>query len=316
MSGRPKVVLFGARGQVGRETRSLLEHHGYPLTPVGRDKCDLSSLDSVRSLIFAESPQVIINAAAFTAVDRAESEPALAMALNADAPAVMAKAAREIGGLFIHFSSDYVFDGSGKTPRREEDPTGPLNVYGRSKLEGERAILAVGGASFVFRTSWVFASHGTNFVRTMLRLGESRKELAVVSDQSGAPTWAGSLAELSLHVVRMFSSQSGVEIAFDEAAELAGIYHATSSGSTTWHGFACAIFDEARARGFPLIVDQMRAISSDEYPVAAKRPLYSLLSNAKLNDNLGFTLPPWRESLIRVMNEIEEKRLQQERSAV
>jgi dTDP-4-dehydrorhamnose reductase len=267
------------------------------------EECDLKTRGNARALIETVRPQAIVNAAAYTAVDRAEAEPEIARVINVDAAQEMAQGAHKQGALLVHYSTDYVFNGCHDRPWTEEDTPDPLNVYGRTKLQGEQAVLNSGAAAFVFRTSWVYGSHGANFLLTMLRLGASREELSIVCDQLGAPTWSRSLAELTLYTIRKFSAEEGT-IDLRAASELGGVYHATCGGGTNWFEFACAIFDEARARQLPLKVRHVTPITSEQYPSAAKRPRYSVLSNAKLNQRLGTSLPQWRQALAGVMSEV------------
>lgn len=302
MSTLPKLLIFGCLGQVGTELRRQLPA-GQEVLAVDRDECDLLVEGNARKLIQGYRPAAVINAAAYTAVDRAETDVALADCLNAGAAGEMAVAARECGALFLHFSTDYVFNGENEQPWVEEDATGPLNAYGETKLAGERAVLAAGGAAFIFRTSWVYGSHGANFLLTMLRLGKTKEELSVVCDQVGGPTWSHSLAELSLHTVRRFATPLG-GVDFAAACAASGVYHATCGGVTSWHGFAEAIFAEARERGIALAVREVKAIPTSAYPTPARRPRYSVMCNAKLNRELGFTLPEWRAALGHVMDEV------------
>lgn len=304
-SALSKVLVIGNRGQVGTETCRLLQRVGYDYVGVDWQECDLRTGGNARALIETVKPQAIVNAAAYTNVDRAESEPDIAHAIKVEAAEEMAQAARQGGALFVHYSTDYAFNGRNDRPWVEEDIPEPLNVYGRTKLEGEKAVLAAGAAAFIFRTSWVYGSHGANFLLTMLRLGASEQELSIVSDQLGAPTWSKSLAQLTLHTIRKFSSEDGA-IDLHAAWELGGIYHATCGGVTNWFEFASAIFDEARARPIPLAVRRVKPITSDQYPLAAKRPLYSVLSNQKLKQRLGTSLPDWREALVGVMSELSQ----------
>jgi len=249
-------------------------------------------------------PQVIVNAAAYTAVDRAESERELAAAINATAPRVMAEEAMARGCLFIHYSTDYIFDGKKQLPWVEDDIPAPLNVYGASKLAGEKGVLAACDASFVFRTSWVFGTEGVNFLRTMLRLGREKEVLSIVADQFGAPTWSRSLADLTLHTLRQFIQRG--ELDLGAARSKAGTYHATCRGMTTWHEFACVIFESARNLGMNLKVREVVPITSGQYPMPAERPRYSILSNEKLKRRLGYELPDWKVALRLVMNEVSQ----------
>jgi len=306
MPGFPKILLFGSTGQVGTEMRELLTRGGYQYVAIDRKECDLSQPSAVTGLIRDVKPKVIVNAAAYTSVDRAESDRAIASAVNAAAPSEMARAARELGAIFIHYSTDYVFNGEHSTPWVESDATSPLNVYGQTKLDGENGIAEAQAASFIFRTSWVFGVHRVNFLLTMLRQGASRDELSVVRDQVGAPTWSQSLAEVTMHTIRRFTRVDGT-IDLDSAASKAGIYHATCSGVTNWYGFACSIFDEARAQGRSLRIKRVLPLSSSEYPCTAARPKYSVLSNDKLRRELEFVLPDWRVALRSALKDLHAR---------
>jgi dTDP-4-dehydrorhamnose reductase len=307
MATLPKVLLVGYIGQVGTEMRQLLIAGGYDFVAIDREECDLTVPGNVARFIHQVSPQVIVNAAAYTAVDRAETETAIASVINADAPTEMARAARELGALVIHYSTDYVFNGQHTVPWVETDSTDPLNAYGRTKLDGEKGVLAENALSFIFRTSWVYGSHGANFLLTMLRLGAAREELSVVHDQLGAPTWSRSLADVTMHTIRRFTRQDGT-IDTDAALAKAGLYHTTCGGVTNWYEFARAIFDEARKVGLPLTVKEVKPIRGADYPSAAARPSYSVLSNEKLKRELEFSLPDWRDALVEVMKQVAADR--------
>lgn len=293
-----RLLVTGANGQLGFElARSLM-----PLGEVialDRAGCDLANPLSVAA-IRALAPDVIVNAAAYTAVDRAESEPALAQRINGDAPGEMGRIAREAGALLVHFSTDYVFDGSGTKPRRETDAVAPLNVYGRSKLAGERAIADSGCDHLVLRTSWVFAARGANFVRSMLRLGAERERLTVVDDQTGAPTWSRNLADATAHIIRQ------VQVERARGAFVSGVFHAASQGETSWCGFARDIFAATRSR-WPeraLCVREIAPIPSSDYPTPAQRPKNSRLDCDALAARFGVRLPPWQDALARVIEEL------------
>ena len=299
----PKVILVGYKGQVGTEMCELLTSGSYDFVAIDREECNLTQPGAVTGIIRNVKPAVIVNAAAYTAVDKAESESAIAAAINATAPSEMAIAARELGALFIHFSTDYVFNGEHSVPWIETDTPAPLSVYGQTKLDGEKGTLAAGAAAIIFRTSWVYGAHGANFLLTMLRLGETKEEISVVQDQVGAPTWSRSLADVTMHTIRKFTRDDG-SIDIEAATSKAGIYHATCSGATSWYEFACAIFEEARRLKLPLKVAKVKPISAADYPTAAARPHYSVLCNEKLNRELGFTFPNWREALNQTMRQI------------
>jgi dTDP-4-dehydrorhamnose reductase len=243
--------------------------------------------DTVRAL----APDVIVNAAAHTAVDKAESEPEVATAINAEAPRVLARAAAEQGAWLVHYSTDYVFDGSGDAPRSEDAPTGPLSVYGRTKLDGELAIRASGCRHLILRTSWVYAARGGNFARTMLKLAAERAELKVIDDQTGADL----LADVTAHAVRAARANEA----------LAGTYHAVAAGETNWHGYARFVIEWARARGLPIKVaaDAVRAVPTSAYPTPARRPLNSRLDTTKLRNTFGLVLPHWQAGVQRMLSE-------------
>ena len=280
-----RVLLFGGNGQVGHAIRAH-EPFADELIVSTRNDCDLADAESVRGLIRRVLPDVIVNAAAYTAVDKAESDRETCFALNATAPAAMAVEAAALGAKLLHYSTDYVFDGTKSAPYSEEDPTGPRNVYGASKLSGERGIAAAGGASLVLRTSWVYSNHGSNFLKTMLRLGAERPELRIVADQRGAPTSAEAIAEATVRIVKKASAGNWTS----------GVHHMTAAGETTWHGFAQAIF--ARTGGLSPVV---LPIATADYPTPATRPANSVLSNEKFASNFGFRLPSWEAQLDSVM---------------
>ncbi|TWI64222.1 dTDP-4-dehydrorhamnose reductase [Pseudoduganella lurida] len=281
---QPKILLTGCSGQVGHELRRSLQGIGEVIA-VDRSSMDLANLDQVRDVIRAERPQLIVNPAAYTAVDKAETEPALAHRINAEAPAVMAEEAKVLGAALVHYSTDYVFSGQDGGARVETDPVGPLNVYGASKLAGEQAIAASGVPHLIFRTSWVYGMRGKNFLLTMLRLAKERDELRIVSDQHGAPTWSRTIAD-STALVLAQAGQGGA--GWWEANS--GIYHLSSQGETTWFGFTQAILEEAG------IACKLVPITTEEYPVPAKRPQFSVLSSERLQERF-VRLPHWREAL-------------------
>jgi len=290
VSNRPCILIAGAAGKVGRELRRSLADAGEIICH-DCDTVDLAEPDQVRAMVRSAAPQIILNAAAYTAVDRAESEPEAAIAVNSTAPRVLAEEARRCNALFVHYSTDYVFDGSKQGPWIETDKPNPLSVYGSTKLAGEEAVQQVGGRYLIFRTSWVYGPHGRNFLLTMLRLARERDELSIVDDQFGAPTSSIELADVTRTIV------SGVlESRFGSTENWAGLYHMTCSGSTSWCGFARAIF----ARADSLLhakVPAVRPISSSGYITRAKRPLNSVLSNDKLYARFGAQLAPWEAAL-------------------
>ena len=295
-----RILLLGKHGQVGWELQRALaplgevvalDRHGAPALGL----CgDLAQPEALAATVRRLAPAVIVNAAAYTAVDKAEAEPERAHAINADAVAALAQGAGEVGALLLHYSTDYVFDGSGTAPWREDDPTAPLSVYGRSKLAGEQAIRASGCRHLIFRTSWVHAARGGNFARTMLRLAAERERLSVIADQIGAPTGAELIADVSAHALRLTGANPA----------LAGTYHLAAAGETSWHGYARFVIDEARALGQTLKVGEIVPIATLDYPTAATRPLNSRLDTHHLRAAFGLHLPDWRDGVARMLNEI------------
>ena len=300
------ILLLGSGGQVGWELQRALAPLGavqaFDAHTPGPDvashlRADFTQPEQVLELIRVVQPDVIVNAAAHTAVDKAESEPELARQINALTPALIAAEAARLGALLVHYSTDYVFDGSGKHPRDEASPPEPLSVYGRTKLEGEQAIQASGCRHLIFRTSWVYGARGGNFARTMLRLAAERDELNVIDDQIGAPTGADLLADVTAHAIRHVAA--GHEDAL-------GLYHLVASGQTSWHAYASFVIEWARAAGEPIRVasDAVRAIGTIDYPTPARRPLNSRLCTDKLQQVFGLTLPPWQQGVSRMLTEI------------
>lgn len=292
---RPILVL-GAGGQVGRALVALL---GKRCVGLDRGRADLAEPDHLPAVLDAHAPRAVINAAAYTLVDRAESEVQLAATINGEAPGVLARWCADAGIPLVHFSTDYVFPGDGATPFTESDAVAPLNTYGATKLFGERRIAEAGGRWLVFRTSWVYDATGRNFFTTMLRLMSERRELSIVADQHGAPTYAPHLAAATISALRTAEAAPAFP---------SGIYHLCGSGETTWHGFACAIRDEARARGMSLEIDSIEPITSAEYPVPATRPANSRLDTSKAHQIFGVSLPDWREGLAECMTVYEDHR--------
>ncbi|AWI81653.1 dTDP-4-dehydrorhamnose reductase [Parazoarcus communis] len=292
-----KILLLGKDGQVGWELQRALAPLGelVVLGRQGRDGLsgDLSDPAALRATVDAVAPDVIVNAAAHTAVDKAESEAELAQRINADAPGVLAQAAASRGAVLVHYSTDYVFDGSGSKPWQEDDVTGPLSVYGRSKLDGEEAIRASGCTHLIFRTSWVYAARGGNFARTMLRLAAERERLTVIADQIGAPTGAELIADVSAHAVRSLRARP----------ELSGTYHLAAAGETSWHGYAEFVIEAARARGVALKVGEIAPIPTTDYPTPATRPLNSRLDTTRLCAAFDLTLPAWQRGVARMLDE-------------
>jgi dTDP-4-dehydrorhamnose reductase len=310
MNGR-RVLIVGGAGQVGRELQRSFADFG-EIVAVDRESVDLAEPSQVRELVQRVGPDVILNAAAYTAVDRAESERATAMAINAVAPGVLAEEAREWGAVFVHYSTDYVFDGAKREPWTEDDKPDPLNAYGASKLAGEEAIKQVGGRYLIFRTSWVYGARGNNFLLTMLQLGRERERLRIVNDQHGAPTTSAELADATHRIVDGILSQR-----FGAPEEWAGLYHMSCGGATTWFGFAQAIF----ARAGDLLDGKapvVESITSSEYPTPAKRPGNSVLSNARAQGRFAVQLAPWEVALDAVIDvlraEAREKLLSAPRS--
>lgn len=297
------ILLFGKDGQVGWELQRSLSPLG-PVVALGRGDVDLTRAGDVREIAEKYRPAVIVNAAAYTAVDRAEAEPELAHAVNCEAVAAMAAAAASTGGCLVHYSTDYVFDGSKLGRYAEADPTNPLNVYGRTKLAGEDATRASGCAHLIFRTSWVYAMRGANFPATMLRLAKERDELRVVADQTGAPTSAELIADVTaLILFRHLAEPNLLKAA-------SGTYNLCADGETSWHGYACHLFERAQALGIALRArpENVRAVLSSEYPTAAARPLNSRLSIDKLADTFAIRTPDWRHHLDRWLRRAAETR--------
>ncbi|MBW4465898.1 MAG: dTDP-4-dehydrorhamnose reductase [Pegethrix bostrychoides GSE-TBD4-15B] len=297
-----RILLIGQDGQVGQELQKTLAPLGEVMS-VGRSQLDLSAPEQIQRLIQQVTPRLIVNAAAYTAVDKAESEPALAHAVNAVAPEQMAKSAQALGAALIHISTDYVFDGSQSSPYLETDPTHPLGVYGESKLAGETAVQQVHAAYpdlqyAILRTAWVYGAGGKgNFAKTMLRVGAERPELRVVSDQIGTPTSASEIARAIAALAEQFLQPTRPE-------NLSGLYHFTNSGAASWYDFAVAIIEEARALDWPLAVQQITPITTAEYPTPTRRPAYSVLSNQKIQTILQAPPPQWRQSLRQVIREL------------
>jgi dTDP-4-dehydrorhamnose reductase len=294
-----RVLLLGSNGQLGTELHHLLEND-CELHAFARDQADFSRPEELRGIVADLRPSIILNTAAYTAVDKAESEPELAELINARSPAALAGEAASYGGLLIHYSTDYVFDGSKRDAWIENDATGPLNVYGSTKLAGERAIAEVGGPHLIFRTSWVFAPHGRNFLLTILRLARERDRLTIVADQHGSPTSAQAIAHGTLKVLSNLRERGA-----EPHTGWAGVYHMTCGGETNWQAFAQAIVDEAAAADLlggrhPEVVP----IHSGQYPTPAKRPANSVLNNGKLLRQFGVALPGWREALREAVREV------------
>lgn len=299
----PKILLTGVNGQVGHALFALLNSQHlssqFEVIAPTREQLDLTRADDIRRMVQAVQPSIIINPAAYTAVDKAESEPELAFAVNAMAPQVLAEEAAKINAALIHFSTDYVYDGSKQAAYLETDSVNPLGVYGKSKLAGEQAIIKVSLPHLILRTSWVYGAYGKNFLNTILRLAGEREQLRIVADQFGAPTSSLSIAEGVMRLLNRWQVDN---------TQQSGIYHYTNTGSTSWHGFARQIVQEYQAlmttHGMPALkagVDQIEGISTAEYPTPAARPANSRLDSAKLNTTFALTLPDWQIALTQVM---------------
>ncbi len=297
-----KILLLGKNGQVGWELQRSLVPLGelVALGSQSNEKCgDLTNLEGLTQTIRAVAPDVIVNAAAYTAVDKAESEPELAHTINALAPAVLAQEAKNTGALLVHYSTDYVFDGTGDRPWLETDTTAPLSVYGKSKLAGEEAILASGCQYLIFRTSWVYAARGGNFAKAMLKLAQERDALKVINDQIGAPTGADLLADVTAHAIR----------AAMQRPEMCGLYHLVASGQTSWHGYANFVIDFARQAGIEIKVasEAIAPVPTGAFPTVAKRPLNSRLNTSKLQRAFNLNLPDWQSGVTRMLTEVLQK---------
>jgi dTDP-4-dehydrorhamnose reductase len=303
------ILLLGKNGQVGWElqrslavlgTVTALDRQGCT-TPEGQVLCgDLSDLEGLARTVRTLRPDVIVNAAAHTAVDKAESEPELAHRLNAQAPAVLAAEAVALGAWLVHYSTDYVFDGSGTQAWVESDATGPLSVYGQTKLAGEQAIQASGCQHLIFRTSWVYAARGGNFAKTMIRLARERERLTVINDQFGAPTGADLIADVTAHAVRRVAGAR-------DGASLSGVYHLVAAGETTWFEYANQVLvlsNKAQA-ATDFVVKEVLPVSTSAFPTPARRPHNSRLNTAKLRQTFGLTLPPWQQGVARMLAEIQ-----------
>ncbi len=285
MTAPLRILITGQHGQVSKALQQRLQGLG-ELIVLGRDQLDLANAEQIRQQVRAHRPDLIINAAAHTAVDQAESEPDAAFAINAIAPGILAEEAKALGIPLVHYSTDYVFDGSKPAPYIENDTPNPLGVYGQSKLAGERAIAAVGGKYLILRTSWVYSSHGKNFLLTMQRLLQEKPQMRIVADQIGAPTWAGTIADSTRALIERW--QAG------EAGEW-GVYHLTAQGETSWFGFAEAIGEQLRAEGKPCA--ELEAIPSSAYPTPARRPLNSRLDCSRLQQQWHVSQPQWQDAL-------------------
>lgn len=286
-----KILLTGRHGQVGKELEQRLKGMGQ-IFAFDRTTLDLSKANQIRDVVSRVQPNLIINAAAYTAVDNAESEQALAEAINSTAPGILAQAAKDHNAAIIHYSTDYVFDGNKPTPYDEQDICNPLGIYGKTKWQGEQNILATGVPCIILRTSWVYGIHGENFLKTILRLANEKEEIRIVNDQLGAPTWCGDLAQKTTEILQWLQHRpSSSETIIPE--ELSGVYHLTCGGQTSWFGFAEAILQNSVTSKTP----QLIPITTDEYPTPAKRPSNSMLSNQKLEQTMEIQQTHWKTAL-------------------
>jgi len=296
---KPRILVFGRVGQVGWELRHKLACLGH-ISSVDYPEIDFSKPDTIRSAVRAAEPSVIVNAAAYTAVDKAEAAPEPAWAINAAGPGVIAEEAKRLGALMVHYSTDYVYDGSKTAPWVETDPPNPLNVYGKTKLAGDEAIAAVGGDYLILRTSWVYGARGSNFLLTMLRLARERPELRIVDDQTGSPTTSECIAQATAQILAQVLAP-GAGGGGNRLGGRSGVYHLTSAGATTWFGFAKAFLSRL-GNACPTLTP----IPSSEYPVPARRPVNSVLSCAKLAETFGVHMPDWEHALDLVLETLHE----------
>jgi dTDP-4-dehydrorhamnose reductase len=295
MNPTPSILLLGRHGQVAWELQRTLNTIG-AVTTLGSADLDLTDVEQVRAMVRSLRPQIIVNAAAYTAVDQAESEVELARSINAIAPTVLAEESKQLGSLLVHYSTDYIFDGRKQGAYLEEDRTNPLGVYGQTKLAGELGIRSVGGNHLILRTTWVYGHRGRNFLLTILRLAAERSELKIVADQIGAPTWSRSIAMVTGQIIAQWPQQP-----------ISGVYHLSAGGSTSWHGFAQKIVEYARqckpARAWA--VEKILPIETSEYPTPARRPANSRLDNSKLRATFGLGLPNWEQDLWLAMDSVQ-----------
>lgn len=294
-------LILGANGQVGRELVRALQPFGQGMA-LTRDQCDLAVPGAVADTVAHHAPAVVINAAAYTGVDRAENEPELARRINSEAVAELAMVCAEHSIPLVHYSTDYVFAGQGETPYRPENITAPASVYGKTKRDGEEAIVATGASALILRTSWVYAAHGHNFVKTMLRLAAERDQLRIIHDQIGAPTWAATIADVTAVALHAWRRKCWTPA-------MAGTYHLAASGETSWHGFAEAIYDDAVSLGLlgPSSRPAIEAIPSNEYPQQAPRPKNSRLDTKSMQETFGVVFPPWRDALYECLRSMSYK---------
>ncbi|WP_338804096.1 dTDP-4-dehydrorhamnose reductase [Xenorhabdus griffiniae] len=295
-----RILLFGKNGQVGWELQRALAPLGevFALSSTSKEyHADFLKPEKLSDTILQINPNIIVNATAYTAVDKAESDKDSAQKINSDSVAILAKTAQDIGAWFIHYSTDYVFNGSGEIAWQENDTPDPLNIYGETKLAGENAIINSCNNYLIFRTSWVYASKGSNFAKTMLNLGKKHSQLSIINDQFGAPTSAELIADCTAHAIRFVLENPNV----------AGLYHLTASGTTTWYAYAKLVFDEARKHHVDLKIKNIIPITTAEYPLPAKRPNNSRLNTNKFEKTFGLKLPDWKMGIIRMINEITTK---------
>jgi dTDP-4-dehydrorhamnose reductase len=307
---KPKILLTGKNGQLGDDLQQILPRLGGVIA-ADREQCDLSRPGDIRNLIREVHPALIVNAAAYTAVDQAEKDEALARAINSEAPAVIAEEAKKIGAALVHYSTDYIFDGAKNSAYDENDPPNPINAYGRTKLAGEQAVRDSGVHHLIFRTEWVYSTRGKNFLLTILRLATQREELRIVRDQIGAPTWSREIAGATVKALEQIYNRPDGGAGWSERS---GTYHMNASGETSWYEFTLAILQEAArisnptawfhaaTNGKELLTRRVVPITTAEYPTPARRPAYSVLSNSKLNRVFGIQLPDWREQLKKVLS--------------
>ena len=299
-----KILLFGKNGQVGWELQRSLSSVGELVALDTDDQMpcgDFTRLEDIIQTIHSVSPDIIVNAAAYTAVDKAESESALAHTINTQAPKILAQESLKIGAWLVHYSTDYVFDGNGTKPWKETDPTAPINIYGSTKLEGEKAVINSGCKHLIFRTSWIYSVRGENFIKTMIRLAQSRDHLSVIDDQIGAPTGAELLADVTAHSICTALRQP----------QVSGLYHLAAKGEISWYGYANFVLDKARQSGIKLQVqaENIRPVTTDVFPQTARRPGNSRLNTKKIEHTFDLTLPLWQTGVTRMLTEIFEKRL-------
>ena len=297
-----KILLFGKNGQVGWELQRSLSSVGELVALDTDDQMpcgDFTRLEDIIQTIHSVSPDIIVNAAAYTAVDKAESESALAHTINTQAPKILAQESLKIGAWLVHYSTDYVFDGNGTKPWKETDPTAPINIYGSTKLEGEKAVINSGCKHLIFRTSWIYSARGENFIKTMIRLAQSRDHLSVIDDQIGAPTGAELLADVTAHSICTALRQP----------QVSGLYHLAAKGEISWYGYANFVLDKARQSGIKLQVqaENIRPVTTDVFPQTARRPGNSRLNTKKIEHTFDLTLPLWQTGVTRMLTEIFEK---------